>query len=361
MKTKFHLSLGTAALLCHCAMFAQTSVLTQHNDIGRTGLNPTETVLTPTNVSAAGSFGKLYTVPLDGRTFTQPLYVPSLTINGATHNVAFVGTTHDSVYALDTQANGAVLWKASLLDSAHGAAAGAIPDPQSDTGCADEDNPEYGITGTPVIDASTGTVILKGVVLHVATVPVRYPQGSQHGFLALRTQADKRIATRDVTQEVHGDVVKSRLMFHYRNGAVDDDTTLFSQHGVFRLMSDHHIQRGPSFPKASDVFIDAIHWQVTSRDENGKVRQDQMDLPADLANGRPPNLLLTIDPSASEIDISYLLPTPEPRFVRVTIKPAGTVPYKTRGTKREAIDYALHMALGGLPGVYRTTCRQAAP
>ena len=169
MKTKIHLSLGTAALLCHCAMFAQTSVLTQHNDIGRTGLNPTETVLTPTNVSAAGSFGKLYTVPLDGRTFTQPLYVPSLTINGATHNVAFVGTTHDSVYALDTQANGAVLWKASLLDSAHGAAAGAIPDPQSDTGCGDVDNPEYGITGTPVIDASTGTLYVVSLTLEGTT------------------------------------------------------------------------------------------------------------------------------------------------------------------------------------------------
>jgi hypothetical protein len=143
------------------ALFSQTNVLTQHNDIGRTGQNLTETTLTPANVSANNSFGKLYTANLDGRAFAQPLYVSSVTIGGANHSVVYVATEHDSVYALDANANGAVLWKASLMDQAHGAAAGAIPEPQTDTGCGDIDSAEYGVTGTPVINytnATTGTL-----------------------------------------------------------------------------------------------------------------------------------------------------------------------------------------------------------
>ncbi len=188
-------------------------------------------------------------------------------------------------------------------------------------------------------------------LVQAATIPNRFPQGSQHGFLALRTQDGKRIATGDVTQSVKGDVVTSRLIFRFRDGSVDDDQTSFSQRGVFRLISDHHIQRGPSFPKASDVLIDAIHGQVTSRDDKGKVRVDHMDLPPDLANGLPPNLLLNILPSDPETDISYLLPTTKPRVVRVTVKPAGMVPFTIGGTRRKAIDYVLHVELGGMTGI----------
>ncbi len=146
-----------SAFFLNTALPAQTNVLTQHNDIGRTGLNSTETVLTPANVGS-GAFGKLYTVPLDGRAVAQPLYVSALSINGVQHSVVFVATQHDSVYALDAGASGHVLWYASLLDAAHGAAPGATTVPISNTGCPDSIGPEYGITGTPVIDLATGTL-----------------------------------------------------------------------------------------------------------------------------------------------------------------------------------------------------------
>jgi hypothetical protein len=190
-----------------------------------------------------------------------------------------------------------------------------------------------------------------GVVCHAAPIPVRYPQGSQHGFLALRTQEGRRIATGDVTQDVHGDIVTSQLTFRFRDGSMDKDTTVFSQRGVFRLISDHHIQRGPSFPKQIDVAIDALHGLTTSRGEGGQVHQDHLDLPADLANGLPPNLLLNILPSTAETDISYLLPTKKPRLIRVSVKPAGMVPFSIGGTRRKAIDYVLHIELGGLTGI----------
>lgn len=81
------------------------------------------------------------------------------------------------------------------------------------------------------------------------------------------------------------------------------------------------------------------------------MRVDRMDLPPDLANGLPPNLLLNILPTEPETDISYLLPTNKPRVVRVTVKPAGKVPFTIGGTRRRAIDCVLHVELGGLTGI----------
>ena len=139
------------------SLLAQTNVLTQHNDIGRTGQNLTETILTPANVSS-GNFGKLYSIPLDGQAYAQPLYVSSLTIGGVNYSVLFVATENDSVYAFDTNAGGSQLWHANLIDAAHGATLGATPDPNSTTGCGLAENGQNGIVGTPVIDPVTNTV-----------------------------------------------------------------------------------------------------------------------------------------------------------------------------------------------------------
>jgi Bacterial Ig-like domain (group 2) len=143
-------------------------VFTQHNDIGRTGQNLNETVLTPTNVNTT-TFGKKFSQAVDGYIYAQPLYVPNVTIGGSVHNVLYVATEGDSVYAFDadsnTGTNAGLLWHASMIDSAHGAAAGATTvDIQAQGGalggCTDL-VPQVGITSTPVIDPSTGTMYLE--------------------------------------------------------------------------------------------------------------------------------------------------------------------------------------------------------
>jgi hypothetical protein len=131
-------------------------------------------------------------------------------------------------------------------------------------------------------------------------VPVRHLQGSAHGFVALKTLEGTRIAVGDMTQVVDGDRVTSRVVFHFRDGSVDDDTTVFTQRGVFRLITDHHIQRGPAFPRSSDVFINASTGRITSHTKDGKIRHDYLDLPRDVSNGLPPNLLMNVLPSTPE-------------------------------------------------------------
>ena len=122
------------------------SVLTFHNDIGRTGLNPDETILTTTNVNSA-SFGKLGSLSVTGLVDAQPLYVPNLTISGATHNVVYVVTEHDMVYAFDADTPGAALWQISAIPSTEASS--------DDRGCG-QVTPEIGITSTPVIDLHAG-------------------------------------------------------------------------------------------------------------------------------------------------------------------------------------------------------------
>src|SRR3977135_2655089 len=110
-----HRFLGTAVVLAFCspALQAQVSVTTYHNDNARTGQNTQETYLTPANVNST-QFGKLFTVAVDGAVFAQPLYLTNVSINGGTHNVVYVATQHDSVYAIDAD-TGTLYWQKSLI------------------------------------------------------------------------------------------------------------------------------------------------------------------------------------------------------------------------------------------------------
>ena len=133
---------------------------TYHNDNNITGLNPKESVLTPANVNAT-QFGKLFTRALDGYVFAQPLYVPNVNIAGkGTFNVVYVATEHDSVYAYDADGGvSSALWHRSFIDSS----SGITTVPASDIFNNYDEGPEVGITSTPVIDPSSGTMYVVAV------------------------------------------------------------------------------------------------------------------------------------------------------------------------------------------------------
>jgi len=134
------------------------SVTTYHNDNSRRGLNEKETILTHANVNP-NQFGKLFSYKTDGYSYTQPLYLPGVNIPGlGVHNIVYVATEHDTIYAFDADGNQGInrqpLWQRSFIDPARGITTVAS---QADTNCSDL-VPEVGITGTPVIDAQTGTM-----------------------------------------------------------------------------------------------------------------------------------------------------------------------------------------------------------
>jgi len=131
-----------------------TGLFTYHNDNLRTGQNVNETVLTPANVTPT-NFGRLFSYPLDGIAYAAPLYVANLNLpNQGFHNVVYVATEHDSVYAFDADGLSSLpLWHVSFINLA----AGVTTVPSADTLSTDL-TPEIGITSTPVIDPTSGTL-----------------------------------------------------------------------------------------------------------------------------------------------------------------------------------------------------------
>src|SRR5262249_24266672 len=132
------------------ALGQAVSVLTNHNDNGRTGANLSETILNTANVNVT-QFSKLFSRTVDGQIYAQPLYVPNVAIPGqGIHNVVYVATMKNKVYAFDGDdpAASAPLWQMNL----------GTPVPAADTGSLNTITEYIGITSTPVIDASSNTL-----------------------------------------------------------------------------------------------------------------------------------------------------------------------------------------------------------
>ena len=197
--------------------------------------------------------------------------------------------------------------------------------------------------------------LLRPGALPAEPVAVRHTEGVVHGFLALRTLDGTTLADGDLIQVARGDRVTGRLVFHFKDGSVHDETAVFTQREHFRLLSDHLVQKGPAFPQPLDMSIDCASGQVTVRyaNEHGeqKVEAERLELPADLANGLILTLLKNVGADAPPNKVSMVAATPKPRLVKLAIATAGEEPFSTGGTARKATQYVVKVEIGGIAGL----------
>ena len=196
-------------------------------------------------------------------------------------------------------------------------------------------------------------------------VTVRYKEGLIHGFLSVSTQDGDAIGTGDLTQVAHGDRVTSHLDLRLKDGSRQEETTVFSQRGSFRLISYHLTQQGPTFKTPTDLSITAATGEVTVQytDDGGKGRtvSEHLKLPPDLANGLVPTLLKNLRPEAPQLEVSMVVATPKPRLVKLAISTHANDRFSVVGWGREATDYTVKVDLGGIAGVVAPMIGKQAP
>jgi hypothetical protein len=198
-------------------------------------------------------------------------------------------------------------------------------------------------------------VLLPHRALIADPIAVRHVEGVEHGFLTLRDMGGKKLADGEMTQVVHGGRVHSRLVFRFYDGSLYDETTEFTQEGNFKLVTDHLVQKGPSFKQPSDVVIDVAKGEVTMRrtDDHGKVKADpqKLDMPADVYNGLLFTLVKDIPPTAVETSFSYVSTSPKPQVVKLVVTREGERPVSSGRIHLNATLYKMKVDIGGVKGV----------
>jgi len=196
-------------------------------------------------------------------------------------------------------------------------------------------------------------------------MPVRYVQGSFHGFLELRSEGGSVVASGDSLQYVHGDRITAETTFHFKDGSVDDETTVYTQHRAFHLISDRHVQKGPSFPHPMDLLIDTASGNVTVRstDKDGKeeVKTDHMTLPEDLANGLIPVVVQNMKSAEEGTTVEMVVMASKPRVVKLVITNLGEENCSIVDVATKATHYEIKIVLGGAIGLIAPLVGKAPP
>jgi hypothetical protein len=196
-------------------------------------------------------------------------------------------------------------------------------------------------------------------------IAVRHVQGTVHGFLEMRAPDGEVLASGDSVQVVRGAQVTTHTLFTFKDGSVDDETTVFSQSHTFHLITDHHIQKGPAFPHPMDILIDTRSGLVTvhstGKDGKDEVKTDHLTLPPDLANGMVPFAVENLPHGAAVTKVSMLVATPRPRLVKLAISSVGDDPFSILGSPRKAAHYEIKIELGGAAGVVAPMIGKAPP
>ncbi len=219
----------------------------------------------------------------------------------------------------------------------------------------------------------SAALLLAAVLLAPSSSPaeeveVLHWEGLTHGFVALRSLDGKLLADGDLVQTTAptpgGNRVTTQLVLRFKDGSLHDETTVYVQHGTFRLVGDHVVQRGPAFEMPLESTI-AENGQVSVRytDKDGKEKriEEHLDLPPDVANGMILSLLKNISPRKPKTTVSMVAFTPKPRLVKLDIVPAGEDSFSTATSTREATHFRLKVVIPGLAGAFASLFGKVPP
>ena len=186
--------------------------------------------------------------------------------------------------------------------------------------------------------------------LAAAPVPVRFIEGSLHGFLVLSTSQGVLIASGDLLQVARDGEVRSRLVFHFKDGSVLDETVVFTQRNVFTMQSYHLVQRGPVFPEDTEISLERASGKYhvktrTRKDGRERVRDGTLDLPPDTCNGMVLTIVKNLSAGAGET-VHMVAFTPAPKIIQLELAPAGEQKVVVGGTEKTATHYVLKPILG---------------
>lgn len=184
-------------------------------------------------------------------------------------------------------------------------------------------------------------------------IPVHRLEGTASGFLVIRDSGGDAIAYGTLKQVAKpGDpVLTDDVQFQFKDGSYYRDITKFKQHGTFRLVSDHEIQKGPSFKQQSESWIVANSGKITIRDlDKGKETTKQMALPSDVSNGLLFILVKNMDASAAETTVSMVAASDKPRVVKLIFTPAEEKTVKVGSLEFKAQHYVMKVKIEGVAG-----------
>ncbi|MGC9199374.1 MAG: hypothetical protein ACP5E5_10630 [Acidobacteriaceae bacterium] len=186
-------------------------------------------------------------------------------------------------------------------------------------------------------------------------IPVRHVQLPMQRWMVTRSQTGEMIARDEFSQSVQGDEVTMHFTLHFLDGSVDEETTSYRQEGMFRLLVDRHIERGPFFARPVDFTVDAATGVLTSRSPEARggsrVESRRMDLPADVANGIVGTLLLNVPRNTKPFSVDMVAPVEGGRLVQLLISPEGERSFKMDGQNLTATVFRVHPVLGGIVGL----------
>jgi hypothetical protein len=208
-------------------------------------------------------------------------------------------------------------------------------------------------------------MLLCSAGLEAAPIPVRFAEGVARGFLSIRSPDGAKLAEGDLLQVPRATGIESRLIFHFQDGSLYDETVVFSQQRVFTLLRYRLVQRGPAFPKTLEVSFDRKTGQYEFRSREGKEAHEEhlsgrLELPPDVYNGMMAMLLKNLPRGAGDT-IHIVSFTPKPRLMKMHLTPAGEAAVRVGDQLRQTTQYLVKPQLGGFYGFLATLTGKELP